>query len=231
MRINLSKSPKKFPLPSLDQAQKSSYQDFLERGISEVFDEIGPFIDPSERGWVLSFSNPMVDVNKPNISLKDAILKGKNYDAPLFITATLEDPIRRLSNKQNIYLGDLPIMTSKGTFIINGNEKIVQHLLVRAEGVYFNIDDSRPGMILGGAEIRTKVGSWVTFETSRTGVISVKIDRKRKFTATTLLRVFGLETDEEIRKAFSKVDVNPEVSYIENTLVKDVSKAKEEAVM
>ncbi len=231
MRVNLSKSPKKFPLPQLDNAQKDSYDAFLKNGIKEVFEELGPIVDTSDRGWVLKFSNPTVDIARPNITLKEALEKGKTYDAPLFVTATLEDPQRRLANKQNIYIGDLPLMTEKGTFVVNGNEKIVQHLLVRSEGVYFSSDSSKEGVILGGAEIRTKVGSWVSFETSRTGVISVKIDRKRKFTATTLLRIFNVETDDEIRKAFDGVDTNPEVSFIENTIVKDPSKSREEAIL
>jgi DNA-directed RNA polymerase subunit beta len=123
-------------------------------------------------------------------------------------------------------------MTDKATFVINGNEKIVQHLLVRAEGVYFSSEESKIGnQILGGAEIRTKNGSWVSFETSRNGVISVKIDKKRKFPATVLLKAFGIESDDEIRALFKDSDTNPELSYIESTLLKDVTRSKEEAAI
>lgn len=230
MRKNLSKSSKRFPLPSLASSQIESYNSLLKEGINEVITELGVIQDESERAWQLEFSEP--NILKPNLSMEEAIEKGKSYDAPLFVKATLKDPIRRLENVQNIYIGDIPMMTDKATFIINGNEKIVQHLLVRAEGVYFSAEESKIGnQILGGAEIRTKNGSWVSFETSRNGVISVKIDKKRKFPATVLLKAFGIETDEEIRNLFKEVDNNPEISYIESTLIKDVTRSKEEAAI
>lgn len=230
MRQNLSKSSRKFPLPNLASSQVESYMSLLKEGINEVINELGVIQDESERAWQLEFSEP--NILKPNLSMEEAIEKGKSYDAPLFVRATLKDPIRKLQNVQNIYIGDIPMMTDKATFIINGNEKIVQHLLVRAEGVYFSAEESKIGnQILGGAEIRTKNGSWVSFETSRNGVISVKIDKKRKFPATILLKAFGIESDEEIRNLFKEVDTNPELSYIESTLIKDVTRSKEEAAI
>lgn len=230
MRQNLSKSSKKFPLPNLSSSQVESYNNLLKEGIKEVIAELGVIQDESERAWQLEFSEPAI--LKPNLTIEEALEKGKSYDAPLFMKATLKDPIRKLENVQNIYIGDIPMMTDKTTFIINGNEKIVQHLLVRAEGVYFSAEESKVGnQILGGAEIRTKNGSWVSFETSRNGVISVKIDKKRKFPATVLLRAFGIESDDEIRSLFKDVDIDPELSYIESTLIKDVTKSKEEAAI
>ncbi len=230
MRKNLSKSSKRFPLPNLSSSQIESYNALVKEGINEVISELGVIQDESERAWQLEFSEP--NILKPNLSIDEAIEKGKSYDAPLFIKATLKDPIRRLENVQNIYIGDIPMMTDKATFIINGNEKIVQHLLVRAEGVYFSAEESKIGnQILGGAEIRTKNGSWVSFETSRNGVISVKIDKKRKFPATVLLKAFGIGSDEEIRSLFKDVDANPELSYIESTLIKDITRSKEEAAI
>ena len=192
MRQNLSKSSKKFPLPNLANSQVESYKSLIKEGLKEVIAELGIIQDESERAWQLEFSEP--NILKPNLTIEEANEKGKSYDAPLFIRATLKDPIRKLENVQNIYIGDIPMMTDKATFVINGNEKIVQHLLVRAEGVYFSSEESKIGnQILGGAEIRTKNGSWVSFETSRNGVISVKIDKKRKFPATVLLKAFGIQ--------------------------------------
>ena len=230
MRQNLSKSSKKFPLPNLANSQVESYHSLIKEGLKEVIAELGIIQDESERAWQLEFSEP--NILKPNLTIEEATEKGKSYDAPLFIRATLKDPIRKLENVQNIYIGDIPMMTDKATFVINGNEKIVQHLLVRAEGVYFSSEESKIGnQILGGAEIRTKNGSWVSFETSRNGVISVKIDKKRKFPATVLLKAFGVESDDEIRALFKDSDTNPELSYIESTLLKDVTRSKEEAAI
>ena len=230
MRYNLAKNSKKFPLPNLSSSQKESYNSLIKEGFNELLKEFGTIVDESGRGWELTFSNPTLE--KPVISLEEAIRKGKSYEAPWYLTATLKDPVRRIEKVQNIYMGDIPLMTDTGTFIINGTEKIVQHQLVRAEGAYFTAEISpMTRQILGGVKIQPKIGSWVEIETSRTGVLSVKIDKKRKFTATTLLRVFGIESDDQIRDLFKDVDINPEVSYIESTIVKDPSSSKEEAAI
>ena len=139
MRQNLSKSSKKFPLPNLANSQVESYKSLIKEGLKEVIAELGIIQDESERAWQLEFSEP--NILKPNLTIEEANEKGKSYDAPLFIRATLKDPIRKLENVQNIYIGDIPMMTDKATFVINGNEKIVQHLLVRAEGVYFSSEE------------------------------------------------------------------------------------------
>lgn len=230
MRYNLAKNSKKFPLPNLSSSQKESYNTLLKEGLNELLNEFGTIVDESGRGWELTFSNPTLE--KPLISIEEAIRKGKSYEAPWYLTATLKDPVRRIEKVQNIYMGDIPLMTDTGTFIINGIEKIVQHQLVRAEGAYFTAEISPlTRQILGGVKIQPKIGSWIEIETSRTGVLSVKIDKKRKFTATTLLRAFGIETDDQIRELFKDVDTNPEVSYIESTIVKDPSSSKEEAAI
>ena len=230
MRYNLAKNSKKFQLPNLSSSQKESYNALLKEGFDELLKEFGTITDESGRGWELTFSNPTIE--KPAMNIEDSIRKGKSYEAPWYLTATLKDPVRRIEKVQNIYMGDIPLMTDTGTFIINGTEKIVQHQLVRAEGAYFTAEISpMTRQILGGVKIQPKNGSWVEIETSRTGVLSVKIDKKRKFTATTLLRVFGIETDDQLRELFKDVDNNPEVSYIESTIVKDPSSSKEEAAI
>lgn len=230
MRYNLAKNSKKFPLPNLSSSQKESYNTLLKEGLDELLNEFGTIVDESGRGWELTFSNPTLE--KPLISIEEAIRKGKSYEAPWYLTATLKDPVRRIEKVQNIYMGDIPLMTDTGTFIINGIEKIVQHQLVRAEGAYFTAEVTPlTRQVLGGVKIQPKIGSWIEIETSRTGVLSVKIDKKRKFTATTLLRAFGIENDDQIRELFKDVDTNPEVSYIESTIVKDPSSSKEEAAI
>lgn len=230
MRHNFSKRKNVLSLPNLTTVQKNSYDWLLSTGFQNILEEIGTVEDYTGRGWLMSFSNP--DVQKENCSLQEAIESGRTYDAPWYITATLEDPINKKSKKQSIYMGDIPLMTPTGTFLINGVERVVVNQLTRSEGVLFTGDISKTtGKFLGGAKVLPKNGVWLEIETSRHGVISVKIDRRRKMTITTLLRVFGLESDDQIRQAFEEVDVNPEVSYIEATLAKDPSSSVEEAAI
>ena len=125
MRYNLAKNSKKFPLPNLSSSQKESYNSLIKEGFNELLKEFGTIVDESGRGWELTFSNPTLE--KPVISLEEAIRKGKSYEAPWYLTATLKDPVRRIEKVQNIYMGDIPLMTDTGTFIINGTEKLVNY--------------------------------------------------------------------------------------------------------
>src|SRR4030042_5152655 len=123
-------------------------------------------------------------------------------------------------------------MTKDGTFIINGVERVIVNQLTRAEGILFN-GETFPltGQCLAGAKLLPRVGVWLEFETSRNGVISVRIDKKRKITVTTLLRLFGLDSNEDIKSAFAEVETNPEIHYIEETLAKDPSSSYNEACL
>jgi len=230
MRHDFSKRNTVFPLPDLLAVQKDSFEWLKNEGLQEILDEMGTIEDISGRGWVLTLSKPSIE--KENLSVDEAKKSGRTYDAPWYLTATIEDPIKKQSKKQTIYMGDIPLMTRDGTFIINGVERIVVNQLTRAEGVLFT-GDTFPvtGQFLSGAKIVPKSGVWIEFETSRNGVISVRLDKKRKLTATTLLRVFGLETNDDIKEAFKDVETNPEINYIEETLAKDPSTSKEEAYL
>lgn len=219
-----------FPLPNLSRVQLDSYEWFLTEGISEILEELGTIEDYSGKGWVLKLTNSKVD--KPNITEEEAIRSGRTYDAPWYLTATISDPITKKDKSQNIYMGDIPLITNKGTFIINGVSRVVVNQLVRSEGVLFTGSPSpTTGKMLGGAKILPKNGVWLEIETSRSGAISVKIDRRRKIALTTLLRVFGLETDEDILKTFEHVDTDPEMSYIGATLAKDPASTRQEAAI
>src|SRR3989344_666140 len=119
-------------------------------------------------------------------------------------------------------MGDIPLMTNGGTFVINGVERVVINQLTRAEGVFFiGETDPSTGKNLAGAKVLPKSGAWLEIETSKAGVISVKIDRRRKIAISTLLRVFGLHDDKAIKEALASVDTNPDKSYIDITLSKD----------
>ncbi|MBD3366074.1 DNA-directed RNA polymerase subunit beta [candidate division WWE3 bacterium] len=227
---NFSKRKDVLPLPNLSEVQLESYQWFRDTGIQEVLDELGTIEDDSGRGWILSMSDSRF--HKPNISIEEALRIGRTYDAPWYMTATLKDPVEGKENSQEIYMGDVPLMTEKGTFIINGVERVIVSQLIRSEGVIFTGEvSSVTGQMLGGAKILPQHGAWLEITTSRRGVISVRIDRRRKLSIATLLRVFGLETDEDILDAFAEVETDPEINYIEKSLAKDPSASYDEACL
>ena len=230
MRETFLKRKIALPLPNLVGVQLESFEWLKRQGLKEVLDELGTIEDNSGRGWVLTISDPRVD--KENISIDEAKRTGRTYDAAWYVQATIEDPITKKKKINEIYMGDIPLMTEQGTFVINGVERIIISQLIRSEGVLFGGENSPvTGQFLAGAKVLPKSGVWLEFETSRTGVITLRIDRKRKITATTLLRVFGLETDDDIRQAFVGVETNPEVNFTEATLAKDPASSFDEACL
>jgi len=230
MRHNFSKRKNVLPLPSLADIQLDSYGWLKGEGIEEVLDELGVIEDYSGRGWVLTLSEPVVE--KESITLGDALRMGRTYDAPWYLTAKIRDPISKKEKSRQIYMGDIPLMTPTGTFVINGVERVVVNQLTRSYGVLFAVETSPTvGRFLAGAKILPKNGVWIDITTSRMGVISAKIDRRRKIAITTLLRVFGLETDDQIREAFAEVETDPENNYMEATLAKDPTGSSDEAAL
>ena len=230
MRETFLKRKIALPLPNLVGVQLESFDWLKREGLKEVLDELGTIEDNSGRGWVLTLSNPRVE--KENITIEEARRTGRTYDAAWYLQATIEDPITKKTKTNEIYMGDIPLMTDQGTFIINGVERIIINQLIRSEGVLFGGEHSPiTGQFLAGAIVIPRSGVWLEFETSRTGVITLRIDRKRKITATTLLRIFGLETDDEIREAFVGVETNPEINYTEATLAKDPASNFDEACL
>ena len=191
MRETFLKRKIALPLPNLVAVQLESFNWLKNEGLKEILDELGTIEDTSGRGWILNLSNPRID--KENLTIEEARRTGRTYDAPWYVEATIEDPISKKKKTSEIYMGDIPLMTEQGTFIINGVERIIINQLIRSEGVLF-VGEISPvtGQFLAGSKVIPKSGVWLEFETSRTGVISLRIDRKRKITATTLLRVFGL---------------------------------------
>lgn len=230
MRETFLKRKIALPLPNLVGVQLESFEWLKKEGLKEVLDELGTIEDSSGRGWVLTLSNPRV--GKENITISEAVRTGRTYDAQWYVDACIEDPITKKQRTQEIYMGDIPLMTERGTFIINGVERIIISQLIRSEGVLFGGEFSPvTGQYLAGAKVLPRSGVWLEFETSRTGVITLRIDRKRKITATTLLRIFGLESDDEIRKTFENVETNPEINFTEATLAKDPASNFDEACL
>ncbi|MDD3487939.1 MAG: DNA-directed RNA polymerase subunit beta [Candidatus Pacebacteria bacterium] len=211
--------------PRLTQFQTDSFNWFLKEGISEVFKELFPIKDYSGKDLELGFLNYYFE--NPKISEKQAKEKGLNYDSTLRVKLQLIQKNSGISREQEVYFGEIPVMTPRGTFIINGVEKVVISQINRSPGVYFSAVNVR-GKRVFNAKIIPNHGAWLEFETDKDGVISVKIDRKRKIPVTTLLRIFGLESNKEIKKVFEKEEEKSEIKHIENTLKKDLASDKEE---
>ncbi len=214
-------------LPDLIEIQKSSYDWFLEEGIRELFDEISPIKDFIGRDLELNFENYYLD--EPKFDESTSRAKNVTFEAPLRVKAKLKNLRTDESKEQEIYLGDLPVMTPRGTFIINGVERVVVSQLVRSAGAFFTAEVLR-GRRYYGAKIIPNRGAWLEFETDAKNVIWVKIDRKRKVAVTALMRAFGYGTNEEISSQFTDVDIHPTVKYIEATLQKDVSNNEDEGL-
>lgn len=206
--------------PKLDEIQKNSYDWFLKKGLKELFTEISPVSDYTGKEFDLFFEDYYFD--EPKYSESEARYRDATYEAALRASLRLVSKKDKREETQEIYLGDLPIMTDRGTFIINGVERIVVSQLVRSSGVYFTANSWR-GRKLFGAKIIPNRGAWLEFETEANGSIGVKIDRNRKTPVSCLLRIFGLNSNEEILNAFR--DLAPESrKFIETTLLKDTAK-------
>ena len=215
------------PMPDLIEVQKRSYDWFLREGLKELFEEISPIVDFVGRDLELYFGRYTLD--EPKFDEVTSKAKNLSYEAPLRVMAKLKNKRVKKEVEQEIYLGDFPLMTDRGTFVINGIERVVVSQLIRSAGVFFTSE------MIGekkyyGAKIIPNRGSWLEFETDTNNVIWTKIDRKRKVAATALLRAFGHSSDEEIIELFKNIDTHPEISYIKNTLAKDASTNESEGL-
>jgi len=212
-------------LPDLIEVQKKSYDWLFKQGIRELFEEVSPVKDFIGRDLELYFLDYYLDEPK----FDEATTKAKNltFEAPLRVKARLINKRSAETKEQEIYLGDFPLMTDRGTFIVNGIERVVVSQLVRSAGVFFTSENHR-GRKFFGTKIIPNRGAWLEMETDTSNVIWIKIDRKRKVAVTSLLRAFGYSSDEEILGLFKDADMHPTIKYIENTLAKDVAKNEEE---
>ncbi|MDD2680513.1 MAG: DNA-directed RNA polymerase subunit beta [Patescibacteria group bacterium] len=218
------------PLPDLIEIQKDSYKWFLEEGLIELFDEINPVTDFIGRDLELYFEDYYLD--EPKFTEIESRLKNITYESPLRVKTRLVNKKTGQTVNQEVYLGDFPLMTDKGTFIVNGIERVVVSQLIRSAGVMFTAEFSK-GKKCYGAKIIPNRGAWLEIETDSNKVIWVRIDRKRKVAVTSLLRAFGYETDEELKKLFADVDLvkdADELSFIEATIEKDIAKDEAEGL-
>lgn len=214
-------------VPDLIAHQKDSWKEFVDTGLGEIFTEINPIDDYT--GQKLSLSFKEYAFRDPKNSERFAKENNITYDAPLYARVELVNKVTGEVKEQEIYLGDYPWMTDRGTFIINGTERVVVSQLIRSPGVFFTADNIA-GHNNYGAKIIPGRGAWLEFETTTSGVIYVKIDRRRKMPVTTLLRAFGYSKTSEIKDLFADVDTG-DTKYIEETLDKDATRGTNEALI
>jgi DNA-directed RNA polymerase subunit beta len=227
-RIFWGKIYNNLPPLNLLAIQQESYQWFIEEGLQQALEEISPIVDFTGKNWELHLENPFF--GEPRHTIIEALNKGLTYDRPLKVEATLINKKTGKKIKQKVFLGDIPHMTEVGTFIINGVERAIVNQLVRSPGVFFSGEiDRASGRMLYNAEVRPLHGSWLEFMVGRNNVINVRIDRRKKFPVTTLLRIFNLSTDEEILQAFA--DNKKANDFLLATLEKDQTKSTQEALV
>jgi len=230
-RINWGQ-PTSINLPTLDlvKVQRDSFAEFLEKGIAEVLSEITPIDDFTGKNFTLTLGKH--SFGKPKHTPEEAVEKGLTYDIPLTLEATVVNKQTGSKVTQVVFLCDLPIMLEKGSFIINGIERAVVNQLVRAPGAYYSGEiDPSTGKRLYSCEIRPLRGSWLEFAITKNDVITVKIDRRRKFPVTTFLRAIGYSSNEEIWKLFDGVKDENHKKLLENTFAKDTTTNTDEALL
>ena len=224
-RFFIDRIDKDIVLPNLIEIQLDSYRWFLDLGIRELLDEVTPITDFSNKKLELHFLEHSVE--EPKYDPETCRVKNLSYEAPLKVHVQLINKETGEIKEQDVFLGSIPLMTHKGTFIINGIERVVVSQIVRSPGVFFSRNSGAINNF--SAKIIPKRGAWLEIETDKKGIISVKIDRKRKIPITSLLRVFGFPTDQEIRDQFTDVIQGPDKDFILNTLDKDSCKTIDEA--
>ncbi|MDQ3513179.1 MAG: DNA-directed RNA polymerase subunit beta, partial [Chloroflexota bacterium] len=248
-RRTFSRIPTALEMPNLVQVQTESFEWFIREGLRELLKEISPITDHHKK-MELTISEPRFDAPwtrmpkgeeqdraKLDSRVAEVYCRDRDitYAAPLRISARLvmrETGEIKETGPDGIFLGDFPMMTSDGTFIINGAERVVVSQLVRSPGAYFERNpDPATGKLLSTAKLIPNRGAWLEFETSNRDVLSVKVDRKRKMPVTILLRAIGIEKDEDLLELFSDVDTDPDRRYIATTLEKEPTKTRDEALI
>lgn len=222
---------KKFnAVPELDLLglQKESYDWFIREGIREVISEITPIEDFTGKNWELHLGE--YKLGEPKITEEIAVKKGLTFFTPLTVAATLVNKRTEKRVKQDVFLGEIPKMTERGTFIINGIERVIVSQIVRSPGVFFTASvDPITGKTLYTAELRPVHGSWLEFSTTRTDMIVVRIDRRKKFLISIFLKALGLESNELIYERFKTVEGAENI--IKNSLEKDETKGSTDALI
>ena len=222
-KMSFSRIDEVLEMPNLIEIQKESYRKFVEEGLKEVFDDISPITGYGDN-LVLEFVDYTLE-NNPKYSVEECKERDVNYAAPLRVTVRLINRETGEVKEQEVFMGDFPLMTDTGTFIINGAERVIVSQLVRSPGAYYNMETDKMGKQLFSATIIPNRGAWLEYETDGNDVMWVRVDRTRKLPATVLMRALGCGTDEEILAKFG------EEKLIIDTIRKDSAKTDPEGVI
>ena len=222
-RKSFAKINEVMQMPNLIEVQKKSYQWFLDEGLKEVFRDIGSITDYTGN-LVLDFIDYSLD-DDPKYSIAQCKARDVTYAKPLKVTARLQNKETGEVKENTIYMGDFPLMTDAGTFVINGAERCIVSQLVRSPGVYYHMEHDKTGKELYTNTVIPNRGAWLEYETDANDIFHVRIDKNRKIHITTFLRALGLSTDADIREFFGDDE------RIEATIEKDTTQNQEEALL
>ena len=223
-RMSFAKIPEVLPLPDLLAVQHESFEWFLNEGLPEIFNEISP-IESFNGSLALELVNHKF--GDPQLELEECRERDANYARPLFVTARFVNKETGEIKEQQVFLGDFPIMTDKGAFIINGTERVIVSQLVRSPGVYFDeTRDKGSDRFIYSAKLIPGRGAWLEFDTDKRDTLGVRVDRKRRQHASAFLKALGIvETDEEILEMFGHSEA------IKNTIERDTIADADEALI
>ncbi|MBI2887782.1 MAG: DNA-directed RNA polymerase subunit beta [Chloroflexi bacterium] len=217
-------------IPNLIQVQIDSFERFKREGLAELFEEINPITDFTGNRMELRFLG--YEFRDPKYPEDECRTRDVTFAAPLFVNVRLTIKETGEHVEQPIFMGDFPLMTPNGTFVINGAERVVVSQLVRSPGVYFTLEeDASSGRPLAFAKLIPNRGAWLEFETSNRDVLSVKVDRRRKVPVSTLLRAVGFGADEMLLELFEEVDGQSERHFMRSTIDREPTKNTEEALI
>ena len=222
-RMSFSRIEEVLDMPNLIEVQKNSYEWFLDEGLKEVFKDVSGITDYSGN-LVLDFVSYNLERNKPNYSVEECKERDATYAAPLRVTARLLNKESGEIKESEVFMGDFPLMTDSGTFVINGAERVIVSQLVRSPGVYYKMEYDKTGKELFSSTVIPNRGAWLEYENDANDVLYVRIDKNRKLPVTVFIRALGLGSNEEIRAYFGEDD------RIEATIEKDPCTNTEEAL-
>ncbi len=222
-RMSFSNIEEVLDMPDLIEIQKNSYNNFLEIGLKEVLNDISPITDYSEN-LILEFVDYHIE-NEPKYSVEECKERDVNFAAPLKVIVRLINKETGEMKEQEVFMGDFPLMTDKGTFIINGAERVIVSQLVRSPGVYFDVAIDKSGKKLFSATVIPNRGAWLEYETDSNDCYWVRVDRTRKLPMTVLMRAMGCGTDREITELFGDED------FLAATFKKDSAQSAEEGLI
>ncbi len=230
-RVSFAKLPTVLEIPNLIKVQLDSFRWFQEEGLKELLEEVSPIHDFTGTRLELHFVG--YEFREPPYTIEQCRQRDMTYAAPLYVRARLVVKEPGEIREQEIFFGDFPLMTDKGTFIISGAERVVVNQLLRSPGIYFSLqEDVATGRELCAAKLIPEHGAWLEFETSNRDVIFVKVDGKRKIPVAILLRAIGYDDDKELLRHFRDVETSAEHSFIQTTIEREPSvQTKQEALV